>query len=288
MLLKHRGCRITYDFSTCRPVVERHLKDCGLIPDALAITNEIARLCDAMRMEGVDPESSEGRERLGPLREAFERDRDELASAGGIDVVLGPDGLPERVIKSTSIGFRHFRTLDADEIASFLQTWLSRGTFNVTAGQAEYVLNSVGELFVNGFNHAESPIGVVSFGQFFPKLKTLKLVVMDLGIGIPESIRRRLARQYRSGWLQDGPALEWAFEKGHTSSRDPRGLGLAIMRDFIVNNSGTLEVYSLNGYGSISGSSLFVTRSVTFPGTAVEISLGAMHYAPPPLAEIAF
>lgn len=184
-------------------------------------------------------------------------------------------------IQGSSIAFRQFTHLDADAIAHFIiEEWLLRGNFSATSSQVEYVASSVGELFVNGFTHSESPIGVVAYGQYFPRLRYLKLVVLDLGVGIPETIRRKLP--HRSGWLRSGNALEWAFKKGHSGTSTARGLGLSIMKEFIMRNHGRMQVYSLNGYATIAQREFFYERRTSFPGTAIEISLRSIDFVPKP------
>ena len=239
-LLWKRGCQVNYEFCECRSAVSTHLFQCGLLK--------------------------------------FSVERHNFTKSGFTLAGLGPEADVHAPTNQTSIAFRHFPALDAEGVADYITEWFTRGTFRVTEGQVQYVASSVGELFVNGFTHSESPIGVVAFGQYYPRPRTLNLVVMDLGVGIPETIRRRLPD--RIGWLKPGKALEWAFEKGHSSTRTARGLGLAIMREFIGNNSGTMKVYSKNGYGYISDSTFFVDTSSSFPGTAVEISLKSVNFVP--------
>jgi len=56
--------------------------------------------------------------------------------------------------------------------------------------QAEPIKYVVSELVRNVFEHADSPIGGVVCAQFFKKSNKVSIGVVDLGIGIMESIRR--------------------------------------------------------------------------------------------------
>lgn len=271
VLLAQQGCEIELDLSSSGKRVKSHIEHCGLelgwlISDVWSIFKSTGQVSVTAIKQHLASLTFNDEKADSSLREFLRR----------------------HSVKDTSIGFLHFAQLNAQEITGFLRDeWLKRGNFDLTPDQEEYVVSCVGELFVNGFTHSESPVGVVAFGQFFPRTRELRLVVMDLGVGIPETIRRRLEPQHRSGWLEDGKALEWAFKRGYSGTRDARGLGLDIMRQFVVNNSGTMKVYSSNGYGIVSRRSFFATRSIAFPGTAIEIALRSVNYVPP-LAEIIF
>ncbi len=144
-----------------------------------------------------------------------------------------------------------------------------------------HISSRVIEIYLNGFNHARSPIGVFSCGQRFPNLEELKLAFVDFGVGIPATVRAYLDKPT----MTSKNALEWAFTPGHTT-RDiidnvARGNGLKLLNKFIEANNGKLEIYSDTGYARIGiDQPYFADRTIIFQGTFVQITLkcDSKHY----------
>jgi hypothetical protein len=99
---------------------------------------------------------------------------------------------------------------------------------------------------------------------------------MDLGIGIPENVRRYRPLQP----IDARGAMKWAFSPGTSTKAETvgysRGLGLHTLKEFIKVNKGFMEVFSNDGYVKINdqGES-YKRRKFTFGGTFVHISLSA-------------
>jgi len=170
----------------------------------------------------------------------------------------------------TTIPVRHFRNLESAPMAIYLRDeWLGRLPFPLDPEYQRSITSAVCEIFDNVFQHSQSPIGLVVGGQLFPNMKQLQLTVIDLGIGIPNSIRRRLP-QY--GWFKADDALKFAFKPGYSSRDAPRGLGLARLRNFVGQNNGSLRVFSDVGYAHL-GSSEYFGSFPGFPGTLVDVTI---------------
>ena len=109
------------------------------------------------------------------------------------------------------------------------------------------VRKSFSEVFSNIFYHGESPIGGIVCGQVYPKSKEIQIVFYDAGIGMA----RRIRGVYPS-ISSDEKAIEWALQKGiSTRSNEPSGLGLYLLRQFLVANGGELLIYANKGALSI-------------------------------------
>lgn len=137
---------------------------------------------------------------------------------------------------------------------------------------AEYVVDSVAEIFVNALTHAHSDVGVVASGHYFRAREQLELSVLDLGIGIPASIAARLDR--REDQIDPARAIAWAFKRGSSSVRTSRGLGLATFYDFLARSEATLVVLSGRGAGRLAGGMWETfTLPTRFPGTLFDLTV---------------
>jgi hypothetical protein len=194
-----------------------------------------------------------------------------------------------------SIPFREDMRPDKDAIITYLKDmWLGRGWVSVSHALRDQIVGKMWEIYANAFDHAESPIGLFSCGQHFPRQRQLCLTVVDFGVGIPSNVRqffkvvaaalkRHRIRIERDAlqWAMDGrmtadQAMKWAFQEGTTTKPNGmgRGMGLDLLKDFIKVNKGTLEVFSHEGYTFVNkDGETHSTRKVFFEGTLVNISL---------------
>jgi hypothetical protein len=79
---------------------------------------------------------------------------------------------------------------DKEILADYLKTkWLGCGWIHVSPSLQDAIVGRVWEIYANAFEHAQSSIGVFSCGQHYPKMKELKLTVVDFGVGIPSNVR---------------------------------------------------------------------------------------------------
>jgi hypothetical protein len=153
--------------------------------------------------------------------------------------------------QGNTIPYREHRLIEQRSVVDYLRSrWLARGWVQMTDAVQDAVIGNMWELYANAFEHADSPIGVFSCGQYFPKEKAVKFTVADFGVGIPQNVRRHFGRYIRAD-----RAIDWAFREGTStkSARIPRGLGLATVLSLIKANSGKLELFSNEGQMTIRG-----------------------------------
>lgn len=143
--------------------------------------------------------------------------------------------------------------------------WLGRGWIDIESDLQDLIAGKIVEIYLNAFEHADSKVGIISCGQFYPDLKELKLTIIDFGVGIPYNVR-----EYKKGFaISDAIAIKWALQRGaSTKHGEGRGLGLDLLKEFIKLNSGSLEILSHTGYVLIDkeGES-FTNRETHFEGT---------------------
>lgn len=128
------------------------------------------------------------------------------------------------------------------------------------------------ELFLNASIHSDSKSGIFACGQFFPKKHRLDFTIADAGVGIRENVRRYTRRQKMSSCA----AIEWALAEGNSTKtgRQPGGLGLKLIKDFIRMNKGKFQIVSRFGYYEFSADGDSVTKMAhDFPGTCVNIEI---------------
>jgi hypothetical protein len=173
--------------------------------------------------------------------------------------------------------FEHHAVLDKSRVMNYLENeWLGAGAVKLSADLRAAIMGNTWEVYANAFDHAESPIGIVNCGTYERSGKRLRLSVMDLGTGIPETIRR-----YRPLQPIDAQrAMKWAFAQGTSTKAEivgySRGLGLYTLKEFIKVNKGFMEVFSNDGYVKINHQGeVYRQNNFSISGTFVHISLPA-------------
>lgn len=110
--------------------------------------------------------------------------------------------------------------------------------------EAQCILSSyIYEVYQNGFFHSESEIGVFTSGVWKPDVKEFVFSIYDMGVGIPNKIRRHMKRED----ISSEKCLEIAFLEGFSTSNDGnlnRGLGLSRLEKFIRLNSGKMFMFT--------------------------------------------
>lgn len=172
-----------------------------------------------------------------------------------------------------SVPYREVRVLNVPCIVRHLQNlWLGRNWVHLSPALQNAIAGRVCEIYVNAFDHARSPIGVFSCGQHYPRLKTLKLTVVDFGVGIPSNVRLFL----RHDSMPADAAMRWAFQRGNTTrpGRISGGVGFDLLKDLVRVNKGRLDVFSYDGHAVIMQNvEMYYTRPMSFEGTLVTITL---------------
>jgi hypothetical protein len=172
-----------------------------------------------------------------------------------------------------SIPYREDSCQNQTEIINYLRNdWLGRGWVSVSPQLQDSIITQVGEIYANAFEHGCSEIGVFTCGQRYPKLKELKLTVIDFGVGIPTNVR--IFQGINN--LTSSEAIKWAFKLGNTTRRYgvTGGLGLDLLSKFVTMNKGKLEIFSHEGYALVDQTGVkYGERSTWVKGTLVNITL---------------
>lgn len=170
-----------------------------------------------------------------------------------------------------SIPYREYLSQDETQIVTDLRTnWLGRGWINVSDALASAIVGQMWEIFANGFEHSKSPCGLLCCGQHFPNRHELLLAVADYGVGIPANVRNH----FNNPQITGAQAMRWAFTRGASTAGGgiPRGLGLDLLKDFVLKNQGQIQIYSHDGYTQIDlNGEIYDNADTFFEGTLVQV-----------------
>lgn len=179
-----------------------------------------------------------------------------------------------------SIPYREDSSMDMNGIMDYLTfNWIGKGWVHVSARLRDAIAGKMWEIYNNAFEHSGTQIGVFSCGQHFWRQNDLILSVVDFGRGISANVRaflRQHADENLVSRLSGAACLKWAFEGGNSTCMGTvaRGLGLDLLRKFILINQGKLEIYSNEGYVIIDNNGeRYENRGISFEGTMVHITL---------------
>ena len=173
----------------------------------------------------------------------------------------------------TTIAYRRFDVEDDHYFAGYIERELIYRSEipEMSPALLKKFRESIFEIFSNAVLHSNTDLGIFSCGQFFPNRDRLDFTVADLGVGIPENIKKHTKLE-----LSPEKAIAWATEEFNTTKRGelPGGLGLKILCDFIDLNGGCIQIVSDAGYWRRKDRKIVTEQlSYSFPGTVVSVEI---------------
>lgn len=175
-------------------------------------------------------------------------------------------------IHGSTIEYKRFEPKDDRYFADYIEKqMIGKGIPEMSSGLLKKFRESIYEIFSNSVIHSQTKLGIFSCGQYFPRKHRLDFSVADLGIGICSNIYER-----RGLTLSAEEAIIWALEGKNTTKTGPipGGLGLKLLREFIVKNEGRIQIVSDKGYWELSDGKVKTSAfSEPFPGTIVNIEI---------------
>lgn len=180
---------------------------------------------------------------------------------------------PVEDVNHTTLPFIRIQRSSESRFTDYLSSHMNgKGIPRMTAAMSKRFRQSVFEVFQNAVIHSESQLGIFVCGQFYPQLQRLDLTIADAGVGVRTNVRRYLENEK----ISSVRSLKWALQEGHTTKtgRQPGGMGLKFLRDFIELNGGKIQLVSRFGYYEYNkGSESFVKLAADFRGTAVNLEI---------------
>ena len=172
----------------------------------------------------------------------------------------------------TTIPYRRFRTSQSLEFAEYIAEYLrGKEMPKMSDGLRKEFLQNIQEVFENSVAHSETQLGIFACGQYYPRKHLLLFTVADLGMGIKRNLSEKAAIE-----LDGADAILWAVTGSNTTRIGPvpGGLGLKLLKDFLSENGGRIEIVSDCGYWIHDhGQQAVKSFAFPFPGTIVSIQL---------------
>lgn len=185
------------------------------------------------------------------------------------------------------IDYKNIKLDEKDDFYLNFETYFAQKAKKCLSNVSEKLFNiliqKILELFSNAFRHSESEVGIFCFGQFFPKNKKFSFVIVDGGVGIKRNVTKYLS-QLTNGQIimrflrkkieiSGVQAIRWAIKSGN-STTGIGGLGLDLIREFIVKNEGNLEIISNDARYNISnGKDGYSNLKREFIGTLIALNI---------------
>lgn len=203
-----------------------------------------------------------------------ERVSKHLQNVGFFEAIGLSEHFQAREPRTDRVDLVHVRALEPgfiDNLLDFLERLQPFGE-----GVRPSIRMTLIELLQNSVEHSKSERGVWICGQFHPrplsgKLPRITLCVLDLGVGIPNSLRS--LPQYRD--RRDEPLIEISVDDGVSAQGSGRGRGLTMIHRFIKANGGSMTIVSCAGKARFPPDRRPIPEKLeaNFPGSAVFLSL---------------
>lgn len=187
------------------------------------------------------------------------------------------DGTAAIDIQKSTVPNAQFAFDDKDGFCSYISEQLMkhRGMPWMSSEIEEQIQEDLLESFCNSHHHANTKEPFFIAGQYYPKLKTLKLTMVDLGDGFLPRINTATEGRIKS----DLEAILWTLSGNSTKlyfDQTPGSLGLTSIHKYVKENSGNLEIISGQGYWSSSYDNSLVFKGgriikTPFVGTTINL-----------------
>jgi hypothetical protein len=173
----------------------------------------------------------------------------------------------------TTLPFKIFKLNANEQFYDYLERYMNgKGIPKMSQKLTKRFRQSLLEIFSNATIHSESDSGVFACGQVYPKKHRLDFTFADAGVGIVENVRNYT----KSPNLNSCDAIRWALAEGNTTKqgRQPGGLGLNFIQEFVRINGGKLQIVSDGCFYELSAKrSIFREMPSAFPGTCVNLEI---------------
>lgn len=179
-------------------------------------------------------------------------------------------GLRIQDFYDTTIKYRKFKVNEEKLFKEYLdRELLSKEAMPVMSDLLKKRINeSIFEIFSNAIIHGNCQ-NIFTCGQYYPNKNRLDFTIVDLGRTIKMNVN-----DYLKNNLSGSDAIKWAVTEGNTTKQGsiPGGLGLSLIREFISQNQGKIQIVSADGYWEqIKGTETINNFTQTFPGTIVNL-----------------
>lgn len=176
--------------------------------------------------------------------------------------------------RESYIDYQWFGVSDTQTFKEYIGSELiqKRKFPNCTDKAKDKIIESIYEIFANAVSHGGCD-RVYCCGEVHSRNnKTmLDMTFVNLGLSVVDNVNRFMEERGEEV-MSSCDALNWAFVEGHTTKQITGGLGLAILKQFIGMNEGTIQMISGDAMLEIKGTQHQGTPlDKWFPGTIVTV-----------------
>lgn len=141
----------------------------------------------------------------------------------------------------TTIKFRRFDVDQTKVFAFYLEAELLNKELPLRPQTKRAFRTALAEVFLNANLHSQTTSGVFSCGQHFPTKEIINYTLVDLGIGIGESVSRHFGRT-----IAAKTAINWAVVVGNSGRPTGQlgGFGLSDIQNIVAANEGLFQIVS--------------------------------------------
>jgi hypothetical protein len=187
------------------------------------------------------------------------------------------DGTEADDVQRSAVPNAQFAYDDKDGFCGYINEQLikHRGMPWMIPQIEEQIQDDLLEIFCNSNHHANTKEPFFIAGQYYPKLKTLKLTMVDIGDGFLPRIHIATEGEIKTNleailWTLSGNSTKLYFDQ------TPGSLGLTGMYKYVQKNRGTLDIISGDGYWSSSFDNTLAFRGgrtfqTPFVGTTINL-----------------
>lgn len=131
--------------------------------------------------------------------------------------------------------------------------------------EIDYICLFLSEIFVNARTHGRTH-NIFCCGQKYPKMNKIKILLVDLGIGIPYNVRKKTNKN-----MNDIECIKWSLKKGNsTKMENAGGLGLYDIFEFVKQHNGNISIISYKGQFNYN-ENIEIISNENFDGTIISI-----------------
>ncbi|MFA7084085.1 MAG: ATP-binding protein [Arcobacteraceae bacterium] len=171
---------------------------------------------------------------------------------------------------NTTIKYLKLKTTDSRYFNDYVENdLLSRNELpKMSEAVHEKIGESIHEMFINAKIHSETEF-IYTCGQFFPRDNNLNFTIVDSGIGFAKRIEKNLGYS-----LSSKDAIKWAMEDGHTTKQNVSGgIGLALLKEFILQNKGKIQIISGDAFYELSNTIVTIQQlKYYFDGSIISMT----------------
>lgn len=173
--------------------------------------------------------------------------------------------------KETVVPFKIFRASDTYGFGEYMDAEIIRYFPEMEICVKHDLSTYIQELFGNAQIHAECD-RVFTCGQYYHVNHKMDFTIVDVGRSIKENVIRYLQELNQS---IPHNCITWAVEPEHSTKRtNSGGMGLSLMRDFIMYNNGKYQIVSGNEFWELNAKRVECERmDAVFPGTIINIEI---------------